>query len=145
MERKDRIKELRQRLVNLNNAERKTLQDKGIIATVEGRPLSLHNTLLLYLQITRRTPSIVGGYRQWRKAGRQVNKGEHGAVIFFRVGDKDDDGEIIEAQAFYTAVVFDITQTSKIEGENKASEGEGVPAGPAGSEAIPALAGATPV
>ena len=141
MERKDRINELRQRLANLTEAERKTLQDKGIIATIEGRPLSLHNTLLLYLQFTRRIPSIVGGYRQWRKAGRQVNKGEHGAIIFFPVGDKDDDGEIIEAQAFYTAIVFDITQTSKIEGENKASEGEG----PAGSEAIPALAGATPV
>ena len=39
----------------------------------------------------------------------------------------------------------DITQTSKIEGENKASEGEGVPVGPAGSEATSALAGATPV
>ena len=142
MERKDRIKELQQRLTNLTEAERKTLQDKGIIATIEGRSLSLHNTLLLYLQFTPRTPSIVGGYRQWRKAGRQVNKGEHGAVIFFPVGDKDDDGEIIEAQAFYTAIVFDIAQTAKIEGENKASDGEG---GPAGSEATPALAGATPV
>lgn len=113
-ERKQRIKELRQRLSNLTEKERQTLASRGIIATVEGRTLSLHNTLLVYLQANGQTPTVVGGYQQWLKAGRQVLKGEHGYMIWFPVGSKNEEtGDIIHAETYFTATVFDISQTEE--------------------------------
>lgn len=116
-EKRARLKELRQKLANLSSEDRERLTKHGLIATVEGRTLSLQNTLLLYMQTPGvlggngcQLPSVVGGYRQWLKAGKHVRKGEHGRTIFFPVGDKDEDGEITEAHIFYTATVFDIAQ-----------------------------------
>jgi len=109
-ERKQRIKELRTRRANLTPQERETLSSRGLIATVEGRTLSLHNTLLVYLQSNGAIPTIVGGYQQWRTVGKQVRKGEHGYMIWFPVGDKTDDGDIIAAETFFTGTVFDISQ-----------------------------------
>ena len=111
-ERKARVKELRTRLANLSEAEKQALTSRGLIATVEGRTLSLHNTILVYLQANGHLPSIVGGYQQWKKAGKQVRKGEHGFIIWFPVGTKDKDtGDLIDSpDTFYTATVFDISQ-----------------------------------
>lgn len=116
MERKERIKELRTRLANLTPQEQESLSSRGLIATVEGRTLSFHNTLLVYLQSNGVPPTIVGGYKQWRNAGKQVRKGEHGYMIWFPVGDKTDDGDIIDAHTFYTGTVFDISQVEAQEG-----------------------------
>ena len=109
-ERKQRIKELRTRLANLTPQEREKLSLRGLIATVEGRTLSLHNTLLVYLQSNGTLPTIIGGYRQWKQAGKQVRRGEHGYMIWFPVGEKTEDGDIIAAETFYTGTVFDISQ-----------------------------------
>lgn len=118
-DRKARLSELRHKLAGLTEAERKAFTDRGIIATVEGRTLSLHNTFMVYLQSNGIIPSVVGGYQQWRKAGRQVTKGEHGMVILFPVGDKDKEtGDIIHAEQYFTATVFDISQTEPIEAED---------------------------
>lgn len=115
-QRSQRLQAIRQQLANLSDTERQTLANRGIIATIEGRTLSLHNTIMVYLQSNGRTPTVVGGYQQWRKAGRQVKKGEHGAIIFFPVGDKDNEtGDIVSADNFFTAIVFDISQTEPIE------------------------------
>ncbi len=114
-ERKQAVKELRDRLANLTPEQRQVLIANGVIATVEGRQLSLHNTLLLYLQSNGTTPSIVGGYQQWRKAGRQVKKGEHGMMIWFPIGTKTEEGDIAAPERFFTGSVFDITQTEDIQ------------------------------
>lgn len=114
-ERKQRIKELRTKLANLTPAEREKLTVRGLIATVEGRALSFHNTMLVYLQSNGAAPTVVGGYKQWRKAGKQVRRGEHGYIIWFPVGEKTEDGDIIDAQTFYTATVFDISQVEAME------------------------------
>jgi len=114
IERQERIKQLRHKLSNLTDQEKQALISRGIISTVEGRQLSLYNTLLVYLQCNGHTPTVVGGYQQWRRVGKQVNKGEHGFMIWFPVGAKDDTGDIIEADRFYTATVFDISQVSGI-------------------------------
>ena len=114
-ERKERIKQLRERLAGLSEAERQTLAARGMIATVEGRVLSLHNTLLVYIQSNGRTPTIVAGFQQWRRAGKSVRKGEHGYMIWFPVGQKDEEtGDIVSADTYYTATVFDISQTEPI-------------------------------
>lgn len=114
-ERKARIKELRDKLANLAPADRERLAARGIITTVEGRTLSLHNTLLLYIQCDGQQPTVVAGFQQWRKAGRQVKRGEHGMMIWFPVGPKDKEtGDILTADTFYTGTVFDISQTEAI-------------------------------
>lgn len=110
-EKRAKIKELRQRLANLTDQDKQALINRGMIATVEGRVLSLHNTILVYFQSNGTTPTVVGGYKQWLRAGRQVRKGEHGRMIWFPAGQKDEDGEIIECERFFTGTVFDISQT----------------------------------
>lgn len=114
-ERKERIKQLRKQLLELTAEKRQVLAAQGMIATIEGRVLSLHNTLLVYLQSNGQTPTVVGGYKQWKAAGRQVQRGQHGFTIFFPVGPKDEDGDIIAAERFFTGTVFDISQTEAIE------------------------------
>ncbi len=115
LERKERIKELRKKLSSLTEQDRQALAARGLIATVEGHILSLHNTLLVYLQCNGHTPTGVGGYQQWKRAGKQVKRGEHGYMIWFPVGQKDEEtGDILGAETFYTATVFDISQTETI-------------------------------
>lgn len=117
-EKQAKLKELRGKLANLSPEQRQALIDRGLIATVEGRTLSLHNTLLVYLQCNSQAPSVVGGYKQWKAAERQVQKGQHGYVIWFPVGEKDKDtGDIISAERYLTGTVFDISQTEPIEAE----------------------------
>jgi len=110
--RQERVKELRTKLLALTPAEREAMiASRGMIATIEGRTLSLQNTIFVYIQCNGVIPTIVGGYRQWQAAGQQVRKGEHGFIILFPVGDKDQEtGEVIGAARFYTGTVFDISQ-----------------------------------
>jgi hypothetical protein len=112
--RKQRLQEIREKLANLSDKERNTLIKRGLVATVEGRTLSLQNTLMVYLQADK-IPTVVGGYRQWQRAGKQVKKGEHGMVIWFPVGEKDADDDIRDATHFFTAIVFDVSQVDDLE------------------------------
>lgn len=98
----------------------------GAIVTCEGRTLSLTNTLLLILQ--RSNVSMVGGFRQWLKAGRCVMAGEHGAMIWFPRGKGKSVDEAADANAgreidagdahsdvrFLIGTVFDVSQTSPV-------------------------------
>lgn len=113
-ERKAKVKELRQMLANMPQQDRQALAARGLIATVEGRTLSLHNTILVYLQANGQQPTVVAGFHQWRKAGKQVRKGEHGYMIWFPVGPKNEDGDIDAPDTFYTGTVFDITQVDDL-------------------------------
>ena len=115
-ERKASLTNLRQRLANLTDTEKQALTNRGLIATVEGRTLSLHNTILVYLQSNGRTPTVIGGFQQWRKAGRTVSKGQHGFTIWFPVGEKNQETDDITApDTFFTATVFDISQTEALD------------------------------
>lgn len=115
-ERKEKIKKLRQALANLNEEQKQVLIDRGCILTIEGRLLSATNTMLIYLQSNGNNPSVVGGYQQWKKAGKQVKKGEHGMMIFFPVGKKDEDGDFQgNPERFFMGTVFDISQTELIQ------------------------------
>jgi len=118
-EKKAKIKALRQRIANLKPEEKAALLGRGLIATIDGRLLSPYNTMMIYFQSTHGIPVVVGGYKQWRAAGRHVKKGEHGYTILFPVGEKTEDGDIISAERFYTATVFDISQTEETEARIK--------------------------
>ena len=115
-ERQARLKELRNKLTSLTPEQRQLLLDRGLIATVEGRTLSAHNTIMVYFQSNGHAiPTVVGGFQQWKASGRSVKKGEHGYTIWFPIGDKDENGDILSAEKFYTGTVFDISQTEIIE------------------------------
>ena len=116
-DKQQRVNDLRKILKNLSPEQKNQLQSRGIIVTIDGHQLSLYNTLFAYLQ-SDRPVTVVGGYQQWRKVGKQVCKGEHGITILFPAGPKikDDDGnETIQAEHFYCATVFDISQVQDIE------------------------------
>lgn len=113
-EKKARIKAIREKLANLSPDQRQEIASKGIVQTVEGRQLSLHNTILLQIQANGKA-SVVGGYQQWRTAGKQVRKGEHGYTIWFPSAKKTEDGE--EKTVFFAGTVFDISQVDSISTE----------------------------
>ena len=120
-EKKQKLNTLRHRLANLTEEERQVFANRGLVATVEGRTLSLHNTWMVYIQANGQTPTVVGGFQQWKRAGRQVQKGQHGYTILFPIGDKDSEsGDITNANRFFAATVFDVTQTAPIEANEPA-------------------------
>jgi hypothetical protein len=112
-ERKEKLSMIRQKMANLTEEQKNKLLENGMIATVEGRVLSSHNTILLAVQGIKDT--VVAGYQQWKKAGRQVKQGEHGAVIWIPAGPRDKEtGNLIEAENFFCATVFGQSQTELI-------------------------------
>lgn len=113
-----RIKAIREKILSLSQQEREALSST-LIPTIEGRFLSPHNVLMIVHQFSFQ-PTVVGGFRQWLKAGRSVKKGEHGAVILYPVGPKNQEGNLEEAERFYSATVFDISQTETISESLKA-------------------------
>ena len=76
--------------------------------------------------------TVVGGFRQWRKAGRTVMKGQRGACIWFPLGDKKQDGtedttgagEEKSSCRFGLATVFDVKQTEDLQEANARRDAE---------------------
>jgi len=79
------------------------------LVTVEGHALSIHNACLVALQLPSAT--ILGGYRQWQAAGRQVRKGEHGLMVWAPRMKKDADTGDEERAGFIPISLFDVSQT----------------------------------
>ena len=121
--RKDKAKELRQRIDNSLDGLAKAVDDVRASDTfqqfldVQARfhKYSWHNTLLICMQ--RPDATQVAGYRTWQKLGRQVCKGESGIMIFApcpwkRDVERDDGGTEVEQGIYFRAVhVFDVAQT----------------------------------
>ncbi len=117
--RRARFRELCKKLAGMSDVERAELAAKaGAVLTCEGHPLSGRNTFLLYLQ--RPGVSMVGGFRQWLKAGRCVKKGESGLSILVPCGRKEsaaveETGEGGGSVYFIAGTVFDVSQTQELE------------------------------
>jgi hypothetical protein len=132
-ERRQKFRALVARIAKMTDAERAQIT-QGLATTIDGHVLSFKNQLLIALQLPRAT--VVGGFRQWIKAGRMVQKGQHGATIWIPTGKKDADGtsEPSDAEAedaggprFLTASVFDISQTAPFDaGQDDTDEPEAV-------------------
>jgi antirestriction protein ArdC len=114
------MRELCGRLTSMSVAERQAFAAQAPVVTIEGRPLSVYNQCLLVMQ--RSTVTVVGGFRQWKQAGRYVRKGEIGLGIWCPSGNRDevakaepatDAPETTEAErpAFFFGTVFDVSQT----------------------------------
>lgn len=110
MKSREKLKEVRTKLLSLTEDERKQLSKYGVV-TIEGQRLSDHNTMMIAWQNPKST--IVGGYKQWLKAGRQVRKGECGLAIWFPAKSKAENAEDDDT-FFLCGTVFDVTQTDEI-------------------------------
>jgi antirestriction protein ArdC len=119
-ERREKFRALVKQVAAMTDEEREAIVQRiGAVPTCEGRALSCVNTLLLIRQCPN--VSMVGGFRQWIRQGRQVRKGERGHYIWIPKHKGDDgEGETVEAAAdetdkpnFVMGVVFDISQTDE--------------------------------
>jgi hypothetical protein len=118
-EKKKRMKELAEAFSCLSESDRLEVSSKmGGISTIEGHPLSLRNTFLLLHQF--KGVSIVGGFQQWKKAGRIVRKGEKSLLILCPSSrkNKDNPEEDKDSIFFIGGNVFDISQTEPL-GDSK--------------------------
>ena len=100
------------------NAEEKKKEFDDFIEILS---YSRNNQALIFFQCP--WAKEVKGYRQWKKEGRQVQKGEGGISIFApltRKAKKTNDDE--EVFGFRLVSVFDISQTKLEEGQNKKEE-----------------------
>lgn len=116
--RRARMAELIKRASAMTPEQRQELfSTLPLVVNTDGKALSVRNTILIHWQIEN--PTIVGGFRQWIKAGRVVRKGEHGASILFprNVGTETsrESGEPQEKIAFLSGTVFDIGQTEVLD------------------------------
>ena len=114
--RKEKLRAIIKKIAAMTENERNKLAIQMNVRTVEGRSLSLHNSIMLSLQSP--TATIIGGFNQWKKAGRVVKKGEHGSAIWVPYGIKkqidQEDDYIGEPTGFGLGTVFDISQTEAI-------------------------------
>ena len=110
-ERKAKVRAMLKKIAQMTPEQQADLTN-GTIFTVEKRALSLCNQCLVAMQGCRST--IVGGFQQWRRAGRIVRKGEHGFSIWVPSATKDEEtGK--EDLRFFLGTVFGIDQTEEIE------------------------------
>jgi hypothetical protein len=116
-EKKEKIIRIRKTLSEMTEEQRQAVADKFGIVTVEGHLLTSHNQCFLVAQ-SEINFTAVGGFQQWKKAGRIVRKGEHGFLIFVPSKAKQEDNSKMisddENVHFFTATVFDFSQTEII-------------------------------
>lgn len=116
---KEAVKQKREWLKSLTKQAEAHGDPDWPVVTVEGHALSPTNCVLAIMQCP--VAKTVGGFRQWKKHGRQVMKGQKGIAIWFpcktRQEDGDEgegDGETQSRAFFRVGTVFDISQTEPL-------------------------------
>ena len=145
--RREKMRAISKKISDMTDDERLAFARTVQVVTIDGRTLSPHNQCMLAFQNPAVT--VVGGFQQWRKAGRMVRKGEHGLAIWIPVGAKVEnqetgDKETAAVDYFTLATVFDVAQTdertapAKHEGPSLAAVvmGQAAPAELAGASAL---------
>ena len=114
-QRRETIRRLATMIKSMSERDRLAMASKAGIVTCEGRPLSVFNTCMVINQQPDAT--VVGGFQQWQRAGRQVKKGSHGCTIFVpKIKSQDqEEGSEDDRQYFFLVTVFDITMTEESE------------------------------
>ena len=122
-ERRAAFRDLCTKVAAMTDSERAVLSSRILVTTVEGRPLSMGNNVLIAFQLGNAT--LVGGFRQWKAMGRAVKKGEHGLMIWCPTGQRGERTETApdgaaetvttgpEKPGFILGYVFDISQTEE--------------------------------
>jgi hypothetical protein len=125
-ERREKFKAFCQRVAAMSEDQRAELAQRMPIVNPEGHALSHYNTCLILSQFSG-APTIVAGFQQWRKQGRQVCKGQSGLMIWVPIGRKKSGGngakpgevcskDLDAKPGFIPGYVFDISQTEMMEG-----------------------------
>lgn len=117
--RRTAFREIARKVGAMGPQEREALAARVALRTVEGHALSVHNSCLIWSQ--RPSATVVAGFRQWKRAGRVVQKGEKGLALWVPVGQRADDpnrepGEVSSADqqpGFIMGTVFDVSQTAE--------------------------------
>jgi antirestriction protein ArdC len=118
--RREKFQGIAKAVAAMTDEQRAQIVEKiGAVPTVEGRALSVFNSCLILNQNPE--ASMVGGFNQWITAGRVVRKGETGLMIFCPSKGKQSEapeaGDLAEDKVrFFMGTVFDITQTTELEG-----------------------------
>lgn len=127
-EKRLRFRGIAKSIADMTDEQRATLASKMVaVVTIEGHSLSVHNTLLVSMQ--RDAVTVVGGFQQWRKAGRTVKRGETGLNLWIPKshGKAEDAPEQADAdgetrQGFVIGTVFDVSQTEELGAQSAAAE-----------------------
>lgn len=123
-EKRAKVRELAKQIAKMSEAERTALV-KDWPTTIEGHAVSIKNACLLAYQ---GRATVIGGFRQWKKAGRFVRKGESGMSIWIPLLKKQTNGDEInedgERPNFGLATVFDISQTDEGNAAERLTETE---------------------
>jgi N-terminal domain of anti-restriction factor ArdC len=112
-DRRAAVKAIRDEIKEMGDADLTAMLKGLCVKTPEDHVLSVKNMVLLVKQ--NPSVSIVAGFKQWQRAGRQVRKGERGSLIFIPCNGKKSKTEpSVEKDAgvfFKMVYVFDIKQT----------------------------------
>lgn len=109
----------------LSEDELTQLAEERPVFNPDGHPLTPKNISFLQFQNTQNiTFTVVAGYKQWKKYGRQVMKGQRGYWIFIPAMSKSIvNGQAVEElERFLMAKVFDVTQTCEAGKEEEWNE-----------------------
>lgn len=99
----------------MSKEEREAIAKRAPIVTSDGHPISGFNTCFLMHQ-TELPLTVIGGFKQWQRAGRTVIPGESAAgYIYVPMNGKKQDDESKERERMYfkLAPMFDISQTEE--------------------------------
>jgi hypothetical protein len=123
-ERRERFTVLAKQVAAMGEDERAALVMRiGAIVTVEGRALSVFNSVLVLTQLPG--ASLVGGFLQWKAHGRSVRKGAVGLMIWIPTKGKADGPKAVDdttgepgtdgpkRAGFVMGTVFDVSQTEE--------------------------------
>jgi len=117
-ERREEMRKLAKVVSEMTPAQRMQLAAEFPVTTIEGHTLSVFNHCFVLSQ--RSNCTIVGGFGQWKKAGRFVRKGETGMALWIPIkGKADDNEEQPDELRFILGTVFDISQTEEMQVEEK--------------------------
>ena len=115
-DRRATVKAIRDEIKEMTDADLGVMLKGLCIKTPEDHVLSVKNMVLLIKQ--NPAASVVAGFKQWQRAGRQVCKGERGSLIFIPCNGKKDkaepSGEKDKDVFFKMVYVFDIKQTEPL-------------------------------
>jgi hypothetical protein len=108
-ERKEKFQTLAREFSQMSEEERAKIATKmPLVCTIDGRALSKRNSVLLQMQ-TVKPVTIVGGFNQWRSAGRHVRSGEKALYIMAPSVRQTKEG--LDDTYFVSVAVFDVAQT----------------------------------
>ncbi len=80
--RRERMGVLIKQVGELSPEEREEIARRMPIVTCEGHPISPYNACFLSMQ-TELNLTIIGGFKQWQRSGRQVSPGQKAAGYIY--------------------------------------------------------------